>query len=79
MVLEEGLRTHLNLKEKGSVRGAVKMVTQPRTLGFSVIDVDDPASVPLLCHPQSPMVPSPSPKLQYMLYILVVSPPHSCV
>lgn len=32
------------------------MVAQPQSLGCSVISVDDPASVPLLCHPQSLMV-----------------------
>lgn len=51
MVFEKGLGKHLNLKEMGPVRGAVKTVA-----GFSVIDVDDPASVPLLCHPQSLMI-----------------------
>lgn len=53
MVLEDRLRRHLNLKEVGSTRGAVNTAASP---GFSVIDVDDPASVPLLCHPQNLMI-----------------------
>lgn len=56
VVLGEGLRRHLNLKEMSSVRGAVKMVTQPQSLGYTVIDVDDPASGPLLDCPQSPAI-----------------------
>lgn len=45
MVLE-GLR-----REMGPVRGAFQM--EPQSLGLAVIDVGDPASVPLLCCPQS--------------------------
>lgn len=42
MVLEEGLRRHLNLQAMGSVRGAFQMVVQPQSLGLAVIDVGDP-------------------------------------